>query len=430
MQAGFTKRLADGCSKDQHCVFSVLDCVMLQRGSSTHPSASHITIRFALELADKPYELPATSNASRITIRLADGCSEGPRCIFSALDYVKLQHGSSEHPSISRITIRLALELTGKAYDLPAKSNLEVVNAIRAIYFKQFLRLPPWGKDYMQAHELMSSIQYDGKALLTDKDGSKVVVMITTDIINEALHFYLGTYDLLAKTKSIDNEKADIPGLHSSEATKVHGAVASYCCGHGHISGRSPSHPLDKNLEEQRATTLAREKITEGLKRKVEEPVLELQEGNPKKPKQVEEENIENIQMDPTPPSPSTTAPPVSPPLSPKSPSSPKPPPSPKSPSIPNSSQQNPFVEETSTQSTSQVPKVTEVPKWASKIQEKDVTRSQRKQLGSKTKSKSPGGCWNLILQAHPKKECRSICQRENFWSQEHKCLHPPHQSL
>ncbi|MCO5599697.1 hypothetical protein L7F22_053802 [Adiantum nelumboides] len=31
---------------------------------------------------------------------------------------------------------------------------------------------------------------------------------VTTKVINEALHFYPGTYDLLAKTKSVDNEKA------------------------------------------------------------------------------------------------------------------------------------------------------------------------------------------------------------------------------
>ncbi|MCO5605030.1 hypothetical protein L7F22_059207 [Adiantum nelumboides] len=44
--------------------------------------------------------------------------------------------------------------------------------------------------------------------MLTDRDGSKIEVLITTEIVNEALHFYLGTYDLIAKTKSIDNEKA------------------------------------------------------------------------------------------------------------------------------------------------------------------------------------------------------------------------------
>ncbi|MCO5579558.1 hypothetical protein L7F22_033415 [Adiantum nelumboides] len=118
-----TKRLADECSKAPCYVFSALECVKLQRRPSEHPSASRATIRLALELVDKPHDLPASSNASRLTIRLADGCSEGPRCDFSALDYVKLQREPSEHPSASRITIRLALELAGKPYDLPASFN-------------------------------------------------------------------------------------------------------------------------------------------------------------------------------------------------------------------------------------------------------------------------------------------------------------------
>ncbi|MCO5554381.1 hypothetical protein L7F22_007911 [Adiantum nelumboides] len=118
-----TIRIADGCSKSPHCVFSALNCVKLQRGPFEHPSASRITIRLALELANKPYDLPASSNAIRITKRLADGCSKDPRCVFSALECVKLQRGPSEHPSASRITIRLALELAGKPYDLPASFN-------------------------------------------------------------------------------------------------------------------------------------------------------------------------------------------------------------------------------------------------------------------------------------------------------------------
>ncbi|MCO5599958.1 hypothetical protein L7F22_054065 [Adiantum nelumboides] len=118
-----TKRLADGCSEDPRCVFSALDCVKLQHGSFEHPSASRISIRFALELAGKPYNLPASSKVSRLTIRLADGCSKDSHCIFGALDCVKLQRGSFEHPSVSRITIRLALKLAVKSYDLPASST-------------------------------------------------------------------------------------------------------------------------------------------------------------------------------------------------------------------------------------------------------------------------------------------------------------------
>ncbi|MCO5586713.1 hypothetical protein L7F22_040655 [Adiantum nelumboides] len=118
-----TIRLTYGCSEDPRCAFSVLNCVKLQRAPSEHPSASRIIIRLALELVGKPYDLSASSNASRLTIRLTDGCSEGPRCIFSALDCVKLQRGPSEHPSASPITIRFALEIAGKTYDLSASSN-------------------------------------------------------------------------------------------------------------------------------------------------------------------------------------------------------------------------------------------------------------------------------------------------------------------
>ncbi|MCO5611413.1 hypothetical protein L7F22_065666 [Adiantum nelumboides] len=84
----------------------------------------------------------------------------------------------------------------------------EVASAVRAVYLENFFRLPPWGTDYMRAHELMSSIQYDGKAMLAKNDGAKVEVLITTDIINKALHFIPSAYNLIPNTKAIDNEKA------------------------------------------------------------------------------------------------------------------------------------------------------------------------------------------------------------------------------
>ncbi|MCO5592148.1 hypothetical protein L7F22_046144 [Adiantum nelumboides] len=85
----------------------------------------------------------------------------------------------------------------------------EVADPIKAVHLEQFFILLPWDiDDYMRAHELMSSIQYDGKAMITDNNGVQVQVLITTDIVNETLYFYPGTYDLMAKTKSIDNEKA------------------------------------------------------------------------------------------------------------------------------------------------------------------------------------------------------------------------------
>ncbi|MCO5568239.1 hypothetical protein L7F22_021935 [Adiantum nelumboides] len=113
----------------------------------------------------------------------------------------------------------------------------------------------------------------------------------------------------------------------------------------------------ERNLEEQRAAALAREKIKEGLKRIVEQVVLEPREGEPKKQQQEEdEENIENIQADPTAPS-SKSPPPASFPT-------PRPPSPLASPTAPSSPQHKaPSVENISTQPSSQGLDVAEVPR-------------------------------------------------------------------
>ncbi|MCO5550280.1 hypothetical protein L7F22_003762 [Adiantum nelumboides] len=82
-----------------------------------------------------------------------------------------------------------------------------------------------------------------------------------------------------------------------------------------------------KNIKEQKAAALARENIKQGLKRTVEQAILEPQEGEYKRQQQEEnEDKLENIQVDPTPTSPKALAPPASPP-SPKSPLASPPPP-------------------------------------------------------------------------------------------------------
>ncbi|MCO5571283.1 hypothetical protein L7F22_025021 [Adiantum nelumboides] len=77
----------------------------------------------ALELSEKSYVLPPSSNASRMVIQLADGCSEGPHYSFTYSKALKTQRGSFEHPSASRMVNRLALELASKSYGLAASSN-------------------------------------------------------------------------------------------------------------------------------------------------------------------------------------------------------------------------------------------------------------------------------------------------------------------
>ncbi|MCO5556711.1 hypothetical protein L7F22_010262 [Adiantum nelumboides] len=116
-------RLIDGCSEDPRCNFRHSKAMKTQRGPFEHPSASRMISEIVLELSGKSYGLPASSNASRMVMRLADGCSKRLRCNFTQSEALKTQRGPSEYISTSRLVMRLALELANKSYDLPASSN-------------------------------------------------------------------------------------------------------------------------------------------------------------------------------------------------------------------------------------------------------------------------------------------------------------------
>ncbi|MCO5609490.1 hypothetical protein L7F22_063718 [Adiantum nelumboides] len=118
-----TIRLADECLEDPRCDFMYFKALKTKRGPFEHSSTSRMVSRFALELAGKSYGLPASSNASRMVIRLADGCSEDPRCNFTQSKALKTQRRLFEHPSARRFVMRLVLELANKSYDLPENFN-------------------------------------------------------------------------------------------------------------------------------------------------------------------------------------------------------------------------------------------------------------------------------------------------------------------
>ncbi|MCO5597639.1 hypothetical protein L7F22_051720 [Adiantum nelumboides] len=116
-------RFADGCCEGSHCNFTQSKPLKPQREPSEHPLASRMVSRLTLELAGKSYGLPTSSNASRMVIRLVDGCSEDPRCNFTQSKELKMQRGPSDYPSAVRLVMRRVLELANKSYDLPASSN-------------------------------------------------------------------------------------------------------------------------------------------------------------------------------------------------------------------------------------------------------------------------------------------------------------------
>lgn len=51
----------------------------------------------------------------------------------------------------------------------------------------QYFKLPPWGVDVQRAYELMTTINDEGKDTITDKEGTKLQVKITADLVSAAL---------------------------------------------------------------------------------------------------------------------------------------------------------------------------------------------------------------------------------------------------
>lgn len=51
-----------------------------------------------------------------------------------------------------------------------------------------YFGLEPWGVDIQRAYELMTTINSDGMATLTNKEGEKVQVHISKELISKALH--------------------------------------------------------------------------------------------------------------------------------------------------------------------------------------------------------------------------------------------------
>ncbi|MCO5556355.1 hypothetical protein L7F22_009903 [Adiantum nelumboides] len=143
-----TIRFVDECLKGPRCDFTYSKALKTQRVPFEHPSTSRMVSRLALKLVDKSYSLSASSNAIRMVIRLADGCSKDRRCNFTQSKALKMQRGPSEHPSASRLVMRLALELGNKSYDLPTSSNTSHIT-IRLI--DEYLKGPRCDFTYSKA---------------------------------------------------------------------------------------------------------------------------------------------------------------------------------------------------------------------------------------------------------------------------------------
>ncbi|MCO5600151.1 hypothetical protein L7F22_054259 [Adiantum nelumboides] len=310
-----TKQLADGCSEGLRCVFSALDCVKLQRGPSEHPSASRMVMRLALELADKPYDLSASSNASRLTIWLADGCSKGPRCIFSALDYVKSQRGPSKHSSASRMLQRGPSEH-------PSASRITIRLALE-LAGKPY-DLPASSNASRLTIRLADGCSESSRCDFSDLDCVKLQCepsdhpSASRMIMRFAIELAAKPYDLSASfnasriTKRLADGCSEVPRC-------VFSALNYLKLQRGHLSTHPSANRMVMRLALELAgkpyDLLASSNTSRITIRLVDGCSEEPGEGEPKKQQQEEdEENLENIQLDPTPPTLRSPPPPASPP--------------------------------------------------------------------------------------------------------------------
>ncbi len=88
-------------------------------------------------------------------------------------------------------------ELPKSFFDLQNDAQVQIV--FRKVSLEGYFRLPPWGMDYQRSYELMTSIDANGDAILTDLTGSKVKVTIDEATIERALKLKPGQYSLTDK---------------------------------------------------------------------------------------------------------------------------------------------------------------------------------------------------------------------------------------
>lgn len=75
------------------------------------------------------------------------------------------------------------------------QNSRECMHIYRLTGFEDFFAKKPCQVDAQRAHELLSTLQEDGTCTLTDKDGEKVQVNITSDLIVRAFKLNEGGYD-------------------------------------------------------------------------------------------------------------------------------------------------------------------------------------------------------------------------------------------
>ena len=78
-------------------------------------------------------------------------------------------------------------------------NDKEVKEVLRKIQMEDYFSLPPWGVDYQRSYELMTTLNMEGHAMVTNLEDKKVQIEVTTETIGDALKLRQGYFSLTDK---------------------------------------------------------------------------------------------------------------------------------------------------------------------------------------------------------------------------------------
>lgn len=116
---------------------------------------------------------PMDVNIMKTSYVELENLEEADACIFKGNFYDKDQ---------KKVGMVIPLDTFFKLHN-----NTECQRVFDKVGLDGYFKLPPWGIDVQRSYELMTAIDEDGHAEITDKDGVKVQVHITEEIMSEAL---------------------------------------------------------------------------------------------------------------------------------------------------------------------------------------------------------------------------------------------------
>ena len=99
-----------------------------------------------------------------------------------------------------------------------------VQRVFQNVGLEEYFKLPAWGVDYQRSYELMTTLDVDNVAKITNMDGQKSRVHIDEELIANALQLKTGYFNLTDKISDRDKNTTflTLPGMAYTYKDLVH----------------------------------------------------------------------------------------------------------------------------------------------------------------------------------------------------------------